>query len=423
LIFFIFINIFIYKLRSRREQYINKMILTYNIQLQPDKTTYDYWVSLLTDTAKAYDLCSGLLADNNTPLTIKSVHNTCYNVVREQFPNLPAQSVIRVQKEAMSALRSRKGNKHNGDKPTKHNLSLTLDKRMYSRLTPENIAICGGIKGKRTTVPFVTYDKEKQMFSMYKPCDPLLFLRSNTLWLSVPFNVPDTVVCNDNSIGVDLGMKRLFVTSEGNAFVDKEYLRNRRKLRYLKRCLQSKGTKSAKRHLKKVSRRERNMSRDMQNRAVLALIESTDAGVIVMEDLSKIKKNTSKSNDGFKRKRHNNAIAQVPFAEFKTRLTNKAHLFGKEVKTVSPVYTSQTDCRNDKRNGKRNGCRYYCKDGLVLDADWNAAVNIAKKGKHPFSNILPVDGRLRFLNGRVSSITQLSASLNGNGQAPHFREG
>jgi IS605 OrfB family transposase len=142
-----------------------------------------------------------------------------------------------------------------------------------------------------------------------------------------------------------------------------------------------------------------------------------------MEDLSKIKKNTSKSKDGFKRKRHNNAIAQVPFAEFKTRLTAKAHLFGKEAKTVSPVYTSQTDCRNDKRNGKRIGCRYYCKDGLVLDADWNAAVNIAKKGKHPFSSILPVDGRLKFLNGRVSSITQSSASLNGNGQAPHFREG
>ena len=97
-------------------------------------------------------------------------------------------------------------------------------------------------------------------------------------------------------------------------------------------------------------------------------------------------------------------MSQVPFYEFKERLTTKATLVGRRVESVSPAYTSQTDSRTGKRDGKRHGCRYYCSDGIVFDADWNAAVNIAKRGKHPFSSSeLP-------LSGRVSSITQSSVA-------------
>ena len=82
---------------------------------------------------------------------------------------------------------------------------------------------------------------------------------------------------------------------------------------------------------------------------------------------------------------------------FKKVLMHKAQLVGKRVETVSPVYTSQTDSRTNKRDGKRQGCRYYCSDGIVLDADWNAAVNIAKRGNHPCSTQTPLDGCLSVL--------------------------
>ena len=204
------------------------------------------------------------------------------------------------------------------------------------------------------------------------------------------------------AIGVDLGMKRLFVTSEGKSFVDKSYLKKRRKLRYLKRCLQSKGTHSAKRHLTKLSHKERNLSKDMVERSTNALLKSTDASILVLEDLSKIKVKTSKAKEGFKKMRHNNALSQVPFYLFKERLTHKATLVGKQVVSVSPAFTSQTDSRTNKRDGIRKGCNYVCSDGIVLDADWNAAVNIALRGNHPLSSSeLP-------LSGRVRSITQSS---------------
>lgn len=102
---------------------------------------------------------------------------------------------------------------------------------------------------------------------------------------------------------------------------------------------------------------------------------------------------------------HNSMLSQVPFASFKDILTHKAQLVGKRVETVSPIWTSQTDSRTNKRDGIRQGCRYICKDGFVLDADWNAAVNIALRANHPVSKELPIDGKLKFITGRVLSVT------------------
>ena len=93
---------------------------------------------------------------------------------------------------------------------------------------------------------------------------------------------------------------------------------------------------------------------------------------------------------------------------FRKMLTHKATLVGRQVVSVSPTWTSQMDCRTDKRDGERHGCRYYCKDGIVFDADWNAAVNIAQRANHPTSIVLPIDGGLTTLVGREQSTSQSS---------------
>ena len=117
-----------------------------------------------------------------------------------------------------------------------------------------------------------------------------------------------------------------------------------------------------------------------------------------MEDLSKIKQTTSRTENGYKRKRHNNMMSQVPFYQLKSILTYKAQALGKRVETVSPEYTSQEDCRTNQQTGKRCGCRYYCDDGVVLDADWNASINIMNRYKHSNSFNLPIDGKLNLID-------------------------
>ena len=384
-------------------------VRTYNVQLNCSEDIYNHFLGLLTQARDAYNLCTALIAEAKCQLTLPSVHAVCYDKVRSMFPMLPSQGAIRVEREALAAFRSIRSNKHkNASVPQRKYLSMTLDKRLYSRLTCESIALTCGKKAHREDIPFVKYDKLEEMFSKYIPHDPTLFIREGRLFLSIPFEVPSLPCKDDTSIGVDLGIKRLFVTSEGKYYKDKQYLKERRKLRYLKRCLQSNGTKSAKRHLRKLSKKERNVSKDMLHKATNALIASTEASILVLEDLTKIKVKTSKTSDGFKRKRHNNMMSQVPFAEFREMLSHKAQLARKQVATVSPMNTSKKDSRSGKMDGSRVGCRYYCQDGIVLDADWNAAINIALRGKHPTSTCLPIDGGLIALVGKAQSTASTS---------------
>ena len=366
-------------------------------------STRNYWMSLLTQTRDAFNACANMVTSTKTPLSLVTVHAQCYNVLREQFPQVPSQGIIRVQKSVLAMLRSIRGNKHkSASVPQMKGLALQLDKRLYSNFSIKGISLSNGKPQKREICTFVLYDKVRELFGTCITKDPTIIARDGRLFLSVPFEVQSLPCKDDTAIGVDLGMKRFFVTSEGKSFVDKEYLKQRRKLRYLKRCLQSKGSHSSKRKLQCLSHKERNASKNQIEKACNVLLRNTDASILVLEDLSKIKVKTSKTKDGCKKTRHNNALSQVPFYMFKERLTHKAQLVGKRVETVSPVFTSQTDSRTNKRDGIRKGCNYHCSDGVVLDADWNAAVNIALRANHPLSsNDLP-------LSGRVQSITQSS---------------
>jgi len=378
-------------------------VKTYNIELQMSETTRNYWMSLLAQTRDAFNTCANMVTSGKTSLSLVTVHAQCYNVLRELYPQVPSQGIIRVQKSVLATLRAIRGNKQkNASVPQRKQLVLQLDKRLYSNFSINGISLSNGKPQKRELCTFVLYDKVRELFSTCLPKDPTIFARNGRLFLSVPFEVPSLPCNDDTSIGVDLGMKRFFVTSEGKSFVDKEYLKERRRLRYLKRCLQSKGSHSSKRHLQRLSHKERNVSKNQVEKACNVLLRSTSASIIVLEDLTKIKVKTSKTKEGFKKTRHNNALSQVPFYLFKERLTHKAQLVGKRVETVSPAFTSQTDSRTNKRDGVRQGCNYICSDGVVFDADWNAAVNIALRANHPLSSSqLP-------LSGRVQSITQSS---------------
>ena len=63
---------------------------------------------------------------------------------------------------------------------------------------------------------------------------------------------------------------------------------------------------------------------------------------------------------------------------------------------VDPRFTSQLDSRTGRKDGERKGRRYYGQDGVVLDADYNAAINIAKRTKLPASFAVSLDGTLNF---------------------------
>lgn len=378
---------------------------TYKVKLEfENQKVKDFWKDRICLVQECYNYASNIIFNEKLQLGLKSVHGRLYYELRGRFSNLPSQMCIQVERALIANYKSVKSNGHKIDKPIqmKHP-SIQLDKRLFSNLTRESFKLSNGDGNHRSVVKFVTYPKFDELAEMYKMCDPRLTydVETDVFHACVPFlDIPPTPH-EDSYIGVDLGMKRIATLSDGTAYSDKQYLANRRKIRHKKRILQShkKHSHSAKTKLRKLRRKEANVSKNMCHHLANVILKH-HGSVIVMEDLTKIKQSTSKTKDGYKRKRHNNAISQVPFYLIRQILTYKALLKGKRVETVSPEYTSRQDCRTQSGVGcKRIGCRFYTKDNMVFDADWNAAINIMNRyNKHSNSFDLPIDGKLNLID-------------------------
>ena len=388
-------------------------VITYNAELKfKDETDRDYWSRILDEARRAYNQCSYIIDSKKIHLDLRSVHHAVYYPLREEFPDIPAQGTIRVYKECLATFRSIKSNRHINHKvPKKRNCSMRLDKRLYSNFSVDGISLCSEKSNRRARAELVQFPRLVKLFEKYPTKDPLIFKKKNRIFLSIPFEIPDVDLSNDRCIGVDLGERRFAVTSDGIMFNDKEYNARRRKLRYLKRCLQKKKTKSARKKRRKISTKEKNQSTAMCYKMANAIINSTNVNYIILEDLSGIKQKTSRTKTGFKKTNHNRRMGLVPFYKFKQILSYKALLKGKRVETVSSYMTSQTDCTTGKVDGVRKNRRFFSKNGVVLDADWNGAINIAQKSKHPFSFYIPLDGAIRTWKAGCLSTTRTYVSL------------
>jgi len=375
-------------------------ILTYNIKLEPkDKEEYDLLYSTLLEHQKVWNYMSEYVFKSKN-VDKRLIHDKNYHKCRKLFPDCPSQIIIRAKDSVFSTYKTIQSNHHKLEKPAKQeNLSVRLDKRIYTFFPNNKIKLT--TTGKRIMCSYVPYSKFQEMFNRYAVCDPLLFFKDNQFWLSVSFEVNTPTLIENSCIGVDLGIKRFATTSEGISFIDRTFLKEKRKLRYLKRILQSKSkstfSRSAQRKLKNLKKREQNKNKN-QTHLIANKILNTKSNVIVMEDLSGIKS----SNKG---KKFNNRQSQVPYFDLRRILTYKALLQGKTIVTVDPAYTSKDDYTGLER-GIRSGCRYYTSDGRVYDADWNAAINIAQrysirkrvKGvKLPVSFNIPIDGKLNLI--------------------------
>lgn len=74
--------------------------------------------------------------------SIVVLHSKVYHNIRKQFPDINSQVIIKAEQECLAAYRSAKSNKHKLKKPIeKKNLSIRLDKRLYSFPTNKSIKI------------------------------------------------------------------------------------------------------------------------------------------------------------------------------------------------------------------------------------------------------------------------------------------
>jgi len=297
------------------------------------------------------------------------LHKDTYRDSRKLYPELKSQYIIKTEQDVIAKYKSAKSNKHRLDAPVQSNrLYCQLDKRLCtvrSDFKSIKITTCE----KQIELDITLYKKFEQLLLTYKTSSPTIFYRNKQWYLSFSFYNDKEFVENNECLGVDLGLNRLIATSENYIIKGNKYNAVKRRLRYNIKCLQSKKTRSAKRHLRKISHKEYHFSINYCHHIVNHILK-TYANTIVLEDLSQIKqKNVNKGT------KYNNRISQAPWRMIRFMLSYKASALGKKVEFVKPFYTSREDYRG-LPNGKRKGCRYYAADGTVLDADVNAANNI-----------------------------------------------
>src|SRR5207244_7593010 len=116
----------------------------------------------------------------------------------------------------------------------------------------------------------------------------------------------------------------------------------------LRRKLQAKGTKSAKRHLKKVSGRLKRFQADCNHKVAKQIVSSCQPGdTLVLENLTDIRERTKG------RRKQRRAMSNWSFAELQGFIAYKAAYKGISVEFVDARYSSQACSRCgyiDKRN-------------------------------------------------------------------------
>jgi putative transposase len=197
--------------------------------------------------------------------------------------------------------------------------------------------------------------------------------------VQVEEEIADPVPATGKVLGVDLGIKMLATTSEADAFENPKALRkNLKKLARLGRrhSRKVKDSKNKKKAARKLARHHASIANSRQNALHQAThaIAKTKPRVIVLEDLN--------VKGMMKNRKLSRAVGDVGMYEFKRQITYKAEKYGSTINTVSRWFPSSKTCSccgwvdEDQDLSDRT---FICeKCGIVLDRDYNAALNLAQ---------------------------------------------
>jgi IS605 OrfB family transposase len=234
--------------------------------------------------------------------------------------------------------------------------------------------------GKRIAIPLNT---------TVEPTGTLrLILRDERVEIHYAINIERTTNCGGKTIGVDKGYSEVLVDSDGfhhgkelgkmlAAESDRLKLKNQRraKLRAL-----AKNTNSERKRQNILENNLGTRKRDHRGAKTKANIRDTvfkaahavvdKAATIAAEDLT-ARMNTKRFGKNINRRL--SAWTKSIIAEALDTVSQRR---GSTLILVNPAYTSQMDSRHCVLLGKRAGDSFHCFDGVVLQADENAAQNV-----------------------------------------------
>jgi len=256
--------------------------------------------------------------------------------------------------------------------------AIVYDQRILSWKGPDRVSLLT-LDG-RALMPFVTGAYGERFAGRLRGQADLVY-RGGMFFLYVAVDVGEAEPFEPQGfLGVDLGLKHIAATSDGETFSGAHVASLRARHSRLRSKLQKKGTKSAKRLLKRRGAKEARFQHDVNHRlgkAIVRVAQDTLRGIAV-EDLTGIRERTTVKKS--QRRAHNSWA----FAHLRHCIAYKAALAGVPVVAVDPRDTSRAcPCCGlvDKRNRPTRD-RFKCIGcGHAGAADTTAAINIARKGE------------------------------------------
>ena len=346
------------------------MKLTANIKLECTVDQQKALVETLEACNAACNHISQKAWDNKVFGQFK-LHKFVYHEVKKLF-GLNAQMTVRSIAKVADTY---KLDKKTIRKFRKHS-AQPYDDRIF-RLTANDSVSISTLNG-REKIRYQCGDYQRELLKSRVGEIDLMYI-NKTFYLACVCDVDEqSIIEPEGILGIDLGIVNVAVDSEGTHYSGKDIEVYRKKMANRRKNLQKKGTRSAKRKLKKISHKQQRFQKD-RNHCISKSIVATAKRLsfsIALEDLSGIR-------DGIKARKSQRArMGNWAFYQLKSFIKYKAKLLGITVTEVDPRNTSRTcpSCSFISKANRKTRDLFCCKKcGFSGSADLVAAWNIQAK--------------------------------------------
>lgn len=307
------------------------------------------------------------------------LHKATYRDLRETHADLPSQLVVSARMKATETLKSIEERRQRGRPvscPQSDSCPIRYDARSYWVRLVDGCASLATING-RVLASFSLCDYYRR-YVEWKTCsaDLCYDAKREVFYLHVVVDscAPEQIC--EGVIGVDLGIVEIATDSAGSNYSGEQVKSTRRRLKRIRGLLQSKGTRSAKRHLKKVRRKQARFVRDTNHVVSKSLVRTASQSrkALALEDLSNIRDRAETVSRDMRW-----LLGNWAFLQLRQFVAYKAEGAGVPVLLVDPRNTSRTcsACGHCAKENRKSQSKFHCLScGFDANADQNAAVNI-----------------------------------------------
>ncbi|MEW6207139.1 MAG: transposase [Acidobacteriota bacterium] len=358
------------------------MKLTLQIQLLPDKRQ----AAEMRKTIEAFnEACNWLAGQAFKRQTANKVllQKLFYSELRSRFL-LSAQMAVRCIAQVSEAFKRDKSIRPR----FRPHAAIPLDQRLMGFKSVSRVSI-RTLEG-RIIVGMIMGAYQRERFTMLVGQSDLVLRKDGKWFLLVTVSLPDGApIPATDFLGVDLGVKNIATTSDGEKSDGEEVEKVRQKYHRQRQSLQQRAArqkqqgrrpKNVRRKLKKISQRESRFRRQINHQIAKAIVEEAKGSGrgIALEDLKGIRTRVT-----FRRQQRAR-MAGWSFYQLRVFIEYKARLIGVVVVTVDPRNTSRTcsECGYCDKANRRSQSEFVCLScGHSEQADVNAAKNIRLRAK------------------------------------------